>query len=137
MYIRQCTLDDVALLAVLNKQLIEDEKSDNPMTIEELECRMRSFLETDYKAYFFMQNTSVLGYALINMSRNPLYLRQFLIEREYRKQHNGTMAINLLLDFLKVKDLVLEVLPWNEAGLTFWKRCGFQEISRVLRLERK
>lgn len=77
MYIRQCTLDDVALLAVLNKQLIEDEKSDNPMTIEELECRMRSFLETDYKAYFFMQNTSVLGYALINMSHNPLYLLRF------------------------------------------------------------
>ncbi|MBE5929916.1 MAG: GNAT family N-acetyltransferase [Lachnospiraceae bacterium] len=40
MEIRKCTLEDVSQLAVLNKQLIEDEQSNNPMTVKELEERM-------------------------------------------------------------------------------------------------
>lgn len=53
MEIKKCTLEDVAKLAVLNKQLIDDEKSDNPMSIQELEERMTGFLNTEYDAYFF------------------------------------------------------------------------------------
>lgn len=37
MDIVKCELKDVPVLARLNKQLIEDEKSDNPMNIRELE----------------------------------------------------------------------------------------------------
>ena len=33
MKIEKCTLKDVNQLALLNKQLIDDEKSDNPMII--------------------------------------------------------------------------------------------------------
>lgn len=137
MDIKTCTITDVPALALLNKQLIEDEKSNNPMSIAELEERMEGFLKTDYKAYFFLQEETVIGYALVNHSRNPLYLRQFLIKREYRKQHYGSKAFQLLIDFLAVKNLDLEVLPWNQAGLAFWQSCGLQEISRTLRLERK
>ena len=50
MDIQKCSLDDVERLAVLNKQLIEDEKSDNTMTYDELKTRVRGFLETDYEA---------------------------------------------------------------------------------------
>ena len=39
MMIIQCTSQDIHTLAVLNKRLIEDEKSDNPMSPEELEKR--------------------------------------------------------------------------------------------------
>jgi len=53
MEIKKCTLEDVPQLALLNKQLIEDEKSNNPMTIEELRERMREFLNSAYDAYFF------------------------------------------------------------------------------------
>ena len=137
MYIRKCTLNDVKQLAILNKQLIEDEKSDNPMTVAELEERMRDFLETDYEAYFFMENREVMGYALVNKTRNPMYLRQFMIERKFRKQHIGTIAFDMLLNVLNVKEMDVEVLSWNEAGLAFWEGCGFQEISRYMRLKRK
>ena len=53
MQLQKCSIKDVAKLALLNKQLIEDEKSDNAMNINELEKRMKEFLETDYSAYFF------------------------------------------------------------------------------------
>ncbi len=53
MSIKQCTLADCPALAVLNKQLIEDEHHDNPMTVAELEDRMRGFLSGSYLAYFY------------------------------------------------------------------------------------
>ena len=52
MQIRKCTLEDVSLLTKMNKHLIEDEKSTNPMTMDELEERMKGFLEKkDDKGY--------------------------------------------------------------------------------------
>lgn len=55
MYIQKCTIADVPVLAKLNKQLIDDEKSNNPMSISELENRMSEFLQTEYNAYFLFK----------------------------------------------------------------------------------
>ena len=133
MKIQKCTLADVGELAILNKQLIDDEKSDNPMNLSELEIRMKEFLQTDYSAYFFIEDSKKIGYALIRNSGTPLYLRQFLIERNYRKRHYGIQAFQTLLRHLNVKEIDLEVLPWNENALAFWKRCGFKETCIAMR----
>lgn len=137
MEIVKCTMKDVPKLALLNKQLIDDEKSDNRMTIEELEERMRNFLNTDYAAYFFVCDEVIIGYALLKNVCTPLYLRQFLIDRKYRKQHYGTEAFNALIDYLEVSSINIEVLSWNEIGKCFWENCGFKEISRYMRFERQ
>ena len=134
--IKKITLEDVPQLAVLNKQLIEDEKSNNPMSIEELEERMSGFLNSEYEAFFFLIEETVVGYALVKHSCTPLYLRQFLIAREYRQRHYGTEALRLLLEYLGVDQMDIEVLPWNERGMRFWESCGFKEISRYMRFER-
>lgn len=44
MRVRNCDRSDAEALALLNKQLIEDEKSQNPMSLPESEERMRGFL---------------------------------------------------------------------------------------------
>lgn len=137
MEIKKCTLEDVPQLALLNKQLIEDEKSDNPMTIEELRERMREFLNSAYDAYFFLVEDAVVGYALVKNTCTPLYLRQFLIAREYRQKHYGTEAFHALLEYLGVDRMDIEVLPWNERGRRFWESVGFQEISRYMRFENR
>ena len=136
MDIRKCILDDVPQLAFFNKQLIEDEKSNNPMSIKELEERMTGFLNTEYDAYFFLVDETVVGYALVKNTCTPLYLRQFLIAREYRQKHYGTEAFHLLLEYLDVDRMDIEVLPWNERGMCFWESCGFKEISRYMRFEK-
>lgn len=136
MEIKKCTLNDVSYLALLNKQLIEDEKSQNTMNIKELEERMYGFLTSEYDAYFFVADEKVVGYALIKNTCEPVYLRQFLIDRNYRKKHYGTEAVNLLMKHLGVAGIDLEVLPWNEVGIAFWEKCGFKEISRYMRLKR-
>ncbi len=135
--IRKCTLRDVSQLALLNKQLIDGEKSNNSMSIKELEERMQGFLNTEYEAYFFVVQENVVGYALVKKTCNPLYLRQFLIDREYRKQHYGTRAFRSLLEYLNVDKIDIEVLPWNEPGIRFWESLGFCELSRYMRFERQ
>lgn len=136
MEIKNCTLEDVPKLAELNKQLIEDEKSNNTMSMKELEERMSLFLNTEYHAYFFLVGDAVIGYALVKNSCAPLYLRQFLIDRKYRKKHYGTEAFNSLVKYLNVKSIDVEVLSWNETGKLFWESCGFSEISRYMRFEK-
>lgn len=134
--IRKCTLDDVPQLALLNKQLIDDEKSNNSMNVNELEERMHEFITTEYDAYFFINKENVVGYALVKNTCNPLYLRQFLIEREYRLKHYGTSAFRCLMEHLDIESMDIEVLPWNEPGIRFWESLGFHEVSRYMRFKR-
>ena len=125
MQIQKCTLEDVPLLAQMNKQLIDDEKSTNPMTVTELEERMRGFISNDYSAYFFLHDDTAVGYALVKTDETPLYLRQFFIGRNYRRQHLGKQAFSMLLAHLHADTINIDVLPWNEPGLHFWQTCGF------------
>ena len=83
MLIKECTNQDVPQLALMNKHLIEDEKSSNPMSVAELESRMSDFINDDYNAYFFIEDETILGYALIRHTSTPPYLRQFYIERDF------------------------------------------------------
>ncbi|WP_143044350.1 GNAT family N-acetyltransferase [Paenibacillus sp. CF384] len=133
--IQLCTTDDVELLAVLNKQLIEDEKHDNTMDIEQLKARMKHFIETDYRAYKFVVSDEVRGYALVNHSRSPLYLRHFFICRKDRRNGYGKLAFVKLTECLNTKEMDLEVMHWNEAAHHFWKSLGFKERSVYMRLE--
>jgi len=136
MRIIKCSQDDIPQLAVFNKQLIEDEKSDNPMSVKELESRMDGFLKTEYDAYFFEVDKAIVGYALVKNSCTPLYLRQFFIGREYRKNHCGTEAFHALLEYLNVDSIDIEVLSGNEPGNRFWESLGFKEVSRYMRLRK-
>lgn len=135
MLIKKCSLSDLEELAQLNRQLIEDERSDNTMTVEQLKIRMRDFLLGEYDAYFFMEDDCVAGYALVRRTSSPLYLRQFFIARNFRRQGKGKEALKLLLAELKTDKIDIEVLSWNEAAIKFWESCGFAERSRYMRLE--
>lgn len=128
-----CTQDDLNILADLNKQLIEDEKSDNKMNIDQLKERMRGFLETDYNAYLFKKQNTVVGYSLVKKSQAPIYLRQFFICREYRKRGYGREAFNNLMHLLGTDAIDIEVLCWNNAGKLFWDSLGFKERSVYMR----
>lgn len=137
MQIRECNNHDVPQLAVMNKHLIEDEKSNNPMRVEELEQRMQGFLSSDYKAYLFVEDENILGYALVRHTSTPLYLRQFYIKREFRRQHYGKMAFERLMKYIQADAINIDVLPWNERGRLFWKSCGFEDMCISMRYECK
>jgi L-amino acid N-acyltransferase YncA len=125
--INECTEKDIELLAKMNKQLIEDEKANNSMDIPQLENRMRGFLNTGFKAFFFVIEEKIIGYALCDMTKEPKYLRQFFIKREERRKHYGENEFNKLLERLKINEIEIDVLKWNEDGIKFWEKIGFKE----------
>lgn len=131
-----CTEKDLDILTNLNKQLIEDEQSDNAMNIKQLKDRMEGFIRTDYNAYLFKKNNDNVGYALVNKIKSPLYLRQFYICRNQRKKGFGTLAFRKLLQTLKTDAIDIEVLCWNKTGKSFWDSLGFKERSIYMRLEK-
>jgi len=135
--IRVCTDDELDLLAVLNKQLIEDEQHENKMSVEQLRERMKKFINSDYKAYLFEENSKTIGYALVDHTRQPLYLRQFFICRDVRRKGYGRAAFKELLDLLKTNVIDIEVLLWNVRGMEFWRSLGFKERSIYMRFDKK
>lgn len=140
---RAATEDDIPLLAKINKQLIEDEGHRNPMSIPELAQRMRGWLHGGWNADIFVQaNETVVGYALYQHRKDEffpdnavVYLRQFLIEREYRGQGLGHFALGELFKarFPSRCTVVVEVLMANERGLNFWRQVGFQPYAMTLK----
>ena len=133
MELKECAPEDAALLAEMNKQLIEDEKASNPMDIGELKNRMTDFLNNGYKAFFFIVDGKIVGYALIDMTNEPKFLRQFFIKREERRKHYGEIAFNKLLKKIGTRKIEIDVLSWNETGLEFWKKMGFVEHWKHMR----
>ncbi|WP_284646238.1 GNAT family N-acetyltransferase [Paenibacillus silviterrae] len=131
--IRICSDEDLDLLSLLNKQLIEDENHDNPMNLEQLKDRMRGFISTDYIAYAFEVTGETIGYALVNHTRKPLYLRQFFICRNRRRHGYGRLGFNKLLEVLNTNNIDIEVMYWNHSGYAFWKSLGFKERSIYMR----
>ena len=135
MDIVKCSNEDIKELAILNKQLIEDEKSDNPMSVGELGERMTGFINGDYDAFFFKEDGVTVGYALVRRACVPPYLRQFFIAREYRRRHFGKQAFEKLMKCLSMDSVTIDVLPWNERGLRFWKSLGFNETCVSMKYE--
>ncbi|MFM9278758.1 GNAT family N-acetyltransferase [Paenibacillus jiagnxiensis] len=132
--IRICSDEDLDLLAVLNKQLIEDEQNDNSMTAKQLKERLRTFIHGGYKAYLFEERGETIGYALVDHGRQPLYLRQFFISRDCRRKGYGKLSFERLQHFLGTNNLDVEVMYWNSSGYEFWKSLGFRERSIYMRL---
>lgn len=133
---RKAILDDASLLAGLNHQLIQDEGHRNPMTLPELEGRMRGWLETDYEAVIFEDDAGVLVYALYRDSGPEIYLRQFFVVRSRRREGIGGAAIRILRDEIWPQDkrLLVEVLYHNTPAIEFWKAMGFDEYSLALEI---
>jgi hypothetical protein len=100
MAIKKCALADCGRLAVLNKQLIEDEGHDNPMDVAQLAERMAAFSPASTtpttSGARALRATRCWANALV---RAPWaqYLRHFFICREQRRRGYGRRFFRELL----------------------------------------
>lgn len=132
--IEVATMEDLDVLAELNKQMNEDQRHDNPLDIEQLKKRIRSFLESgDYKAYLFKEVDKIRGYALIDHSRDPLYMRHFFISRDSRRSGYGRRSFEKLMRVLNADQIDIHVFVWNERGQAFWEALGFKPRNLNMR----
>ena len=133
---RLASKDDAALLAELNHQLIREEGHRNPMTVPQLEARMRRWLIIGYVAVIFEDDSDVVAYAVYLEDDRQVYLRHFFVVPHRRRAGEGREAIRHLREQLWSRDkrLVVEVLWHNERGVRFWKAMGFREYSLALEI---
>lgn len=137
---REATDADVALLAGMNRQLREDEAPlAEPLRVN-FEARMRGWLAGEYSAVLFELDDRPVGYALWRDNEGRgVYLRQFFVARERRRQGLGRRAFELLSSEVLPPgtDITLEVLEQNPVGLAFWQALGFGAYARTLVREGK
>jgi ribosomal protein S18 acetylase RimI-like enzyme len=133
---RTATSVDAMILGELNHQLIQDEGHRNSMTIPELQKRMRDWLDGEYQASIFEDNSGVMAYALYRMEKDFLYLRQFFVQRHKRRVGIGRKCMGILFSEVWPQDkrIVVEVLCLNESGISFWRSVGFADYSLSLEI---
>jgi ribosomal protein S18 acetylase RimI-like enzyme len=141
--LRLATLQDATLLAHMNKRLVEDEGGNNPMTLEQLETRLKNWLHSEWRGVLFLNGAKVVGYTIYRLqrqefdNRDTVYIRHYFIERDYRRFGFGSEGLEKLRAeiFPKGVTIYLEVLTHNERGRAFWQSLGFSEYSVTMRLE--
>jgi predicted acetyltransferase len=136
MTFRRATLNDCALLAELNHQLIRDEGHRNPMTVSELEQRMKGWLASEYAAMLFENDGKAVAYALYCEQPAEIYLRQLFVVRNQRRKGLGRQAMEMLRTKIwpKNKRLTVGVLVQNEAAVAFWRSVGYKDYSLTLEI---
>lgn len=133
---RPANLDDCALLAELNHQLIHDEGHRNKMTVPELEQRMKGWLASEYAAVIFEDREQVVAYALYRELPKEIYLRQLFVAGNRRRRGIGRQAFKILCSKIwpANKRLTVEVLVKNEAAVVFWRAVGCKDYSLKLEI---
>ena len=136
MNFRRATLDDCALLAELNHQLIRDEGHRNKMTVPELEQRMKGWLAFEYAAVIFEDDGETVAYALFREQPKEVYLRQLFVVRKRRRNGIGRMAFEILRTKIWPANrlLTVEVLVQNIAAVAFWRAMGYKDYSLKLEI---
>jgi GNAT superfamily N-acetyltransferase len=129
---------DCRLLAELNHQLIADERHRNSMTVQELERRMRSWLEEGYQAVLFERDGEVAAYALYRAEPEEVHLRHFFVARHLRRQGVGRQTFDLLRDHIwpRARRLTVSVLTHNDGAVKFWRAMGYKDYCLAMEILR-
>ncbi|QJD83216.1 GNAT family N-acetyltransferase [Cohnella herbarum] len=138
--------EDLIILTEMNRQLIADEGSENPMNDEQLRQRMQDWILGDWNVDLLLFDNTVIGYALYQFRSNPyhmelkdVYLRQYFIKREYRNNGHGITGIEKLKQerFKGIQNLEIDVLQCNMKGQNFWRKAGFMPHYVNMRMNLK
>jgi GNAT superfamily N-acetyltransferase len=128
----------------MNRCLIEDEGSRNPMSIAELQNRMGEWLRGEWRVELFTEGDTAVGYAVYQFRRDMyepdevvVYLRQLYIERDKRSRGLGSRAVKLLAQtrFPAGCRIEVDVLASNPRVAKFWAQAGFQPYCTTLWLQ--
>lgn len=127
---------ELDLLAQWNHQLIRDEGHRNSMTREQLRERMQKWLEGEYKAVLFGEESGPMAYALFREDEREIYLRQLFVKRDHRRQGIGREAVDILRNKIwpSHKRLTVEVLTSNISAVAFWRSVGYKDYCLALEI---
>ena len=119
----------------MNRQLVEDEQHRHRFKPDTwFEERMRCLLTSAYRAVLFEIEDEVVAYALYRDHpdhADTVYVRQFFVNRGYRRQGIGREVMRILRDeiWAKGKRVTVEVLVGNQVARAFYGAVGFRPYS--------
>ena len=131
--IRPGKVKDLPEVVKMIKELADYEKSLNQVKITE------EILEKDgfgSHPYFWIliaeKNGEIAGLAFYfirysTWKGKTLYLEDFIVKHEYRRQGIGTLIFEELQNIVREEDLsgiVWQVLAWNDLAIEFYKKLG-------------
>jgi GNAT superfamily N-acetyltransferase len=129
-------------LASMNKELIEDEASRNPMTRSELRSRMAMWLASGkWQIDLVIVDDEVVGYAVWQIrsdeyepGRQFAHIRQLFVIRHRRSCGIGLATVHALEStrFPTPCDVTIDVLVSNPRANRFWTRAGFGEYATTM-----
>jgi len=127
---------DCRTLAEMNHQLIKDEGHRNPMSIGQLEERMRSWLMSEgYQAILFEDRSEIVAYALFRETDEEVHLRQLFVVRHRRREGIGRLVMQDLFAFWpQQKRWTVSVLVKNASGVAFWRAMGYTDYELTLEI---
>lgn len=105
------------------------------MTVDQLEERMKKWLEGEYRAVIFSDDQPV-GYALFKSEATLIYLRQLFVRPEKRRSGIGRTAFQILRNEIWPSGirLTVDVLCQNDSGLAFWRSIGYKDYCLTLEI---
>jgi GNAT superfamily N-acetyltransferase len=134
---RAASLDDVLLLARLNHELIQDEGHRNPMTLAQLEGRMRGWLAAEHRAALFEREGAAVAYVLYSADGPSIHVRHVYVVRSLRRQGIGAHVMRYLAGHVWPSDarVTLDVLVGNKGAQAFYESLGFAPYALTLEIE--
>jgi GNAT superfamily N-acetyltransferase len=131
--VRAARLDDVTLLAALNRQLIEDQRHHSTATDADLADRMGRWIAGDaYEVALVEERGEPVAYGVWRDDEDGIYVRQFFVVRHRRRAGVGREAFARLSSAWGAAPVKLDALVHNERGLAFWRALGFRDYSVIL-----
>ena len=145
MNLREIEESDITQVARWNVQLHEDEGS-IPLSVDAAAERLRRwFAAGRFQGVIFLVGGNPIGYLLYELrpvhadlrAGESVYIRQFFISRESRRQGHGSVAIRSFLrdQVSEIASVVLDVKATNPSGQQFWQSLGFKAKSVAFELD--
>src|SRR4051812_26770399 len=128
--VRAAGIDDIALLATLNRHLIEDQRHPTTATDADLRDRMRRWITADgYQVALVHDDGDPVAYAVWRDDEDGIYVRQFFVVRHRRRSGVGREAFARVAATWREAPVKLDALVGNERALGFWRALGFRDYS--------
>jgi GNAT superfamily N-acetyltransferase len=138
--IRPATIDDVALLRTMIRELAEFERELNRCVIEEADLVRDGFgTNPKFRALIAEWNGLPAGYALFFdyystwVGRRGLFLEDLFVREQFRGKEIGKALLSWVARIAVQENCYgvhWEVLDWNDKGIEFYKSLGAEFRDR-------
>ena len=145
--LRRAREPDLAALAELNKQLLEDEGNLVDVSVDALIARHREWMQTgEWSQDVLDVDGTVVGYIVhmpnpfpLHPDRPELFLRQFCVDRDRRGAGLGRAGFALFMRYRVAPGgrVTLDVLESNRIGQAFWESVGCRPFFRRMEVYRE